>query len=616
MFTAAAVAFAGMVLSASPAAAAPPIQQAPQVSLAYTDATTPTTSYPQPTGALPLGSWLDEQGATHKSRVYASFDLAGFAAKDTGKHVVAGWLVFGEASAASYVPRTIEVWQTATPTAPVTWRRAPAEKKLLGTVATAAGGPASYLRLDLDSAAASAAASGGHTLSLELRLSDADEADTASGRQLSPRMFMYATSNTAPGVPTGLYTQQYACADRTRPYVGTLTPPLTAMLHDADPNDQYLRGTFALWPVGDPEQRTEFTRDVMVSDRGSAATVPPGVLADGGTYAWQVRGGDGTELSAWSKPCTFHVDVTRPTAAPVVTSANFPQGQVGPGGVPAEFTITSNSTADVEGYQYSWTQDFSVDGWTQGPDGLPQWTDPYTRPGHVRAPRLGGTVKLTLTPPDAGPATLFVRSLDRAGNPSPTTSYQFYVPNTMPTVTGLPTPVLLDTPFTLQLAPNATLAAVDSYTVQVNYDTPQTVTAAADGTASVTLALANEGGNIITVRSHSPNGWISSSNRLFASVDTSPTVTSETYPEDTGSGVAGGGVGVSGAFTFAPKVKNTASYTYALDFGTETTVAAAADGTAQVSWTPDTNGQHILSVYPTDRDGRTYETYYYYFNVS
>ncbi|MFD0568000.1 hypothetical protein ACFQ0T_00240 [Kitasatospora gansuensis] len=126
------------MLSASSAAAAPPIQQVPQVSLAYTDATTPTTSYPQPTGELPLGSWLDEQGTAHKSRIYASFDLAGFAAKDTGKHVVAYWFLFGETSATSYVPRTVEVWQTATPTAPVTWRRAPAEKKLLGTVATSA----------------------------------------------------------------------------------------------------------------------------------------------------------------------------------------------------------------------------------------------------------------------------------------------------------------------------------------------------------------------------------------------------------------------------------------------------------------------------------------------
>ncbi|BAJ32300.1 hypothetical protein KSE_65410 [Kitasatospora setae KM-6054] len=607
---------AGMVLSAAPAAAAPPIQQAPQVSLAYTDEAAPTTSHPQPTGELPLGSWRDEQGAAHTSRVYASFDLTGFAAKDTGKHVVAGWLVFGETSAASYVPRTVEVWQTATPTAPVTWRRAPAEKKKLGTVTATAAGPASYLRLDLDDAAASAAASGSRTLSLELRLSDADEANPALGRRLNPRMFLYATSDTAPGTPTDLYSQQYACADKNRPYLGTLTPPLTAVLHDADPNDEYLTGTFAIWPSGHPEQRTEFTAANTVKDCGRPATVPPGVLADGGTYSWQVRGGDGTELSAWSKPCTFHVDVTSPAAAPVVTSANFPEGQVGPGGVPAEFTITSNGTADVEGYQYGWSQDLSVDGWTTGPDGLPQWTDPYTRPGHVRADRLGGAVDLTLPPPDAGPATLFVRSLDRAGNPSPTTSYRFYVPSTMPTVTGLPNPVLLDTPFTLRLAPNASLAAVDSYTVQVNYDPPQTVPAAADGTASVTLALARAGGSLITVRSHSPNGWVSSSNRLFAYVDTSPTVSSETYPEDTGSGATGGGPGIAGTFTFAPKVRNTASYTYSLDFGPETTVAAAADGTAQISWAPDSSGSHTVYVYSTDRDGRTYETYYYYFTVN
>ncbi|GAA2140968.1 hypothetical protein GCM10009760_24680 [Kitasatospora kazusensis] len=615
--TAAALGFAGVVLSASSAAAAPPIAQVPQVSLAYTDVRTPATSYPQPTGDLPLGSWLDGQGATHESRVYASFDLAGFAAKDTAKHVVTASFLFGESSAASYVQRSVEVWQTATPTAPVTWRRAPAEKQLLGTVVTTAAGPASYLHLDLTSAAAAAAASGRHTLSVELRLPDADEKNTALGRRLNPGMTLYASSNTPPGAPTELFSQAYACAAKAPyPYLPSLTPPLTAMLHDTDPGDQYLTGHYAVWPVEHPEQRTEFTQDSMLRDYGRSANVPTGLLADGGTYAWQVRGGDGTDLSAWSKPCTFHVDTTLPSAAPVVTSANYPVDRTTPGGVPGQFTLGANGVPDVAGYQFSWSQDFPVLGWSTDPNGVPQRTDPYTLPGFVRASRLGGPVKLTLTPPDQGPQTLYVRSLDRAFNPSPATSYRFFVPNTMPAVTGLPAAPRLGTPFTLHLAPNAGLPSVDSYTVQLNNDTPQTVTAAPDGTASVTLTLAYAGGNTITVRSHSPNGWTSSSNRLFAFVDTAPGVTSDIYPEDTGTTVNAGGVGVTGVFSFAPKVPNVVSYTYSFDFGNETTVAAGTDGTAQASWAPDASGQHTLSVYATDRDGKTYDTYYYSFDVN
>lgn len=615
--TAAAIGLAGVVLSATGAAAAPPIGQVPQVSLAYTDERTPTTSYPQPTGELPLGSWLDEAGTAHKSRAYASFDLAGYADKDAKKRVVSAWLIFGETSATSYVPRSIEVWQTATSANPVTWRRAPAERKLLGTVTTSAGGPAAYMRLDLTAAAAAAATTDGHTLSLELRLPEADESNSALGRHLNTRMFFYATANTKPGAPTELYTQDRACATTTpHPFIPTLTPSLTAMLHDPDPSDEYLTGHFAIWPTDSPEQRTEFTGTNMLREYGRSASVPAGLLADGGTYSWQVQGGDGTDRSAWSKPCTFRVDTSLPTAAPVLTSTNYPAGQTVPGGVPGEFTLKANSVADVAGYQYSWSQDFPVNGWWDGPNGVPVYTDPFSLPGTVRASRLGGAATLSLTPPRSGPNVLYVRSVDRAFNPSPATSYWFYVPDTAPVVTGLPDPVLLGTPFTLHLAPNASLATADSYTVQLNYETPFTVPAASDGTASVPFTLDREGGNVITVRSHSPNGWVSSESRVFAHVDTSPTVTSEVYPEYTGEEAATGGVGVAGVFTFAPKVQNTASYTYSFDWGTTTTVPAEADGTAQVSWTPDTNGVHTLTVYAKDRSGKTYQTRYYEFNVS
>ncbi|MER5635329.1 hypothetical protein ABT095_00035 [Kitasatospora sp. NPDC002227] len=615
---ASALGLAGVLATAPSASAAPAFAPVPLVALAYTDAHTPTTGYPQPTGDLPLGSSVDAQGATHTSRVYATFDLAGFAAKDPAKRVVTANFFFGESQAASYTRRSVEVWQTAAPDAPVTWRRTPAEQQLLGTVTTTAPGPAGYLHLDLTAAAAKAAASNKQTLSVELRLPAAEESDPTRGRSLSSGSWtglrMSAAANTRPGTPTDLYTDARPCD--TPPYVSSLTPSLTAMLHDADANDRTLTGRFAVWPVGHPEQRTEFSRESMPDGYATSVNVPAGLLTDGGSYGWQVRGDDGTDQSGWSRSCTFRVDATRPTAAPGVTSSNYPADRWTPGGTPAEFTLTPGGVTDVAGYQYSWTQDFPVLGWSQGPNGIPQWTDPYTSPGFVRASRLGGPVQLSLIPPSSGPQRLFVRSLDRAFNSSPATTYQFFVGDTSPVVTGLPASARLGEPFTLHLAPNASVTSVDSYTVQVNYDAPQTVAAAADGTASVTLTPTYQWGTTITVRSHSTNGWVSSTNQLFVNVDTTPTVSSDVYPEDTGTLVNAGGVGVTGVFTFAPKVKNAVSYTYSFDWNGETTVAAGPDGTAQVSWAPDASGQHTLSVYETDASGQTYDSYYYSFDVN
>ena len=122
----AALGFAGVLVPASPAAAASVVAEAPRVSLAYTDAQTPTTAYPGPSGDIPLGAWLDDSGTTHKSRVYATFDLAGLSAA----HILSARLTFGESKAESCAQRVIEVWQTGTKTTPLTWRNPPAEKSL------------------------------------------------------------------------------------------------------------------------------------------------------------------------------------------------------------------------------------------------------------------------------------------------------------------------------------------------------------------------------------------------------------------------------------------------------------------------------------------------------
>ncbi|MFC6598702.1 DNRLRE domain-containing protein [Kitasatospora paranensis] len=605
----------GVLVPASPAAAASVVAQAPQVALAYTDAQAPTTAHPVTSGDLPLGAWLDDSGTTHTSRVYATFDLAGFAAA----HVLSARLSFGESQADSCAQRAIEVWQTGTKAGPLTWRNAPAEKQLLGTVGGSETCPASYLQLDLTSAAAAAAAAKKTTLSVELRLPASDEGNVSLGRRLSGSrgVRLYATYNTPPGAPTQLFNDNQPCATaKPYPSMGELTPELSAMLHDADAGsgDSTLTGRFAVWPVGHRDRRTEFTESSMVSGWVRSTHVPAGVLADGGTYAWQVQGGDGTDTSAWSKPCYFHVDAVRPSAAPVVTAPNYPPDEWSAGGTPAEFTFTANGVSDVAAYQYAWGPGLGVVGTNIGPYGVPQWTDPFAGPGFVRTATPGGSASVTLIPPDSGPQTLSVRSFDRAFASSAVTTYRFYVRDTSPVVTpDTPSP-RVGVPVTLHLAPNAAVQPVDSYTVQVGYGAAQTVAAAADGTASVAITLNST--TQVEVRSHSTNGWVSNPYRWFATVDTTPTVTSDIYAEETDTPASAGGVGVTGVFTFAPKVPDVASYTYSFDWNPETTVTPDATGTAQVSWAPDASGPHILYAYATDAHGKVYDTYYYYFDVN
>ena len=66
---------------------------------------------------------------------------------------------------------------------------------------------------------------------------------------------------------------------------------------------------------------------------------------------------------------------------------------------------------------------------------------------------------------------------------------------------------------------------------------------------------------------------------------------------------------------FTATVPGVTSFAYSFDWGPETTIATT-DGTASVSWAPDTSGSHLLYVYGIGADGTIYDTYYYSFDVN
>jgi hypothetical protein len=238
--------------------------------------------------------------------------------------------------------------------------------------------------------------------------------------------------------------------------------------------------------------------------------------------------------------------------------------------------------------------------------------------GAVRASTVGGSVTLNLIPPSAEwPLSLSVISLDRAGNPSPPTTYSFSVDGDAPTVAlhgKLPTYGAANV---YDLTPNAALEAqspVVSYNVQVvgdpNGQQNYTVAANADGTATTQITLDSNYGEWVQVSSVSADGWTSALGDY--QIVTTPTVSSDVYTENGTSG----GVGVAGTFTFAPPVKDVASYSYSFDYGTTQTIVPAHHGKAQLSWTPTASGSYDIEVYAILKDGTELYPYDYYFNVS
>jgi len=79
-----------------------------------------------------------------------------------------------------------------------------------------------------------------------------------------------------------------------------------------------------------------------------------------------------------------------------------------------------------------------------------------------------------------------------------------------------------------------------------------------------------------------------------------PSVSSAEYPEFQ----SAGGPGMPGTFHFASATANVTEYRYVpFDGGPERTVAAAPDGTAAVTLTPDRPGPQTLLVVAVNGDG-------------
>ncbi|MEU1588525.1 hypothetical protein [Micromonospora sp. NPDC005710] len=382
--------------------------------------------------------------------------------------------------------------------------------------------------------------------------------------------------NQPPGVPTELQTSGESCTTA-EPYQLWQNNDLvlSAVLHDPDVDQNgftdRLTTTFALWPVDEPTARIErlgfngregdresglFERETLTHDR---------------VYAWQVRAADSQATGEWSGVCHFRTDFQGPEVAPVVTSTDFPVEGWHPA-LPGRFTFDAAATPDAVGFRYE----------LLGGDGV------HT----VSTDQPGGSATVTLRPDD-GPNTLLVWSLDTAGNRSPEARYEFRASDVGPIITGRLTEIGVPTTFTVQ----PQMAGVVRYRFQLDGDPEQTVEAAADGTATLTVTATRGGNRTLSVTSVTADG-VTATTTSTSALSTLPKITATVYRQ----GATSGGPGVPGVFTFSPRQPDVVSYRYSFNTVTST-VAAAADGTASVTWVPTKAGLTMLTVWSIDRNG-------------
>ncbi|MEV0893566.1 hypothetical protein [Promicromonospora sp. NPDC050262] len=225
----------------------------------------------------------------------------------------------------------------------------------------------------------------------------------------SARATLSVTYNRAPGIPSSLTTwhskEDYSCKTGTdRPVLRTTMPRLSAFIRDPDGNATKAR--FQIFRVDSGVQVWgAYMSSYLASARTHKIQVPENELFSNVVYKWHVLAKDSTgREGGWSKWCEFTVDITKPEKPNIyaVTSGE---------GVEAVYTnenIEAGGIGLTGKFRFGWAGSKDVVRFKYG------FTDTAT-PKSV-ATSSAGTAVVSFTPTKPGPATVYVRSVDRAGN--------------------------------------------------------------------------------------------------------------------------------------------------------------------------------------------------------
>ncbi|MCG5437515.1 IPT/TIG domain-containing protein [Micromonospora foliorum] len=405
------------------------------------------------------------------------------------------------------------------------------------------------------------------------------------------------------GGPTALTTAGQACATQAPgPYLSpdllndARAVVLQGSLTDA-PQSAEPQADFQVWDVTRPDEPQQWRDGVdQRNNRVYIQLEDPARQLDGVTYAWRVRVLDGAVTSPWSDTCYFTLDRTG-GPAPAVVSTTYPSGSWdnagGAVGAAGDFSFTSASD-DTVSYRYRFSS-----GETGG-------DDDYST---VPATGLGGPATVTWTPKGASHHSVSVYAVDRAGNWSDQTFYEFWVRETRPSVFSAAYPewsTNLDygvgVPGAFEFTSN--VPGTEAFAWRIDGDGPSgSVAADADGKAAPMIAPTRAGRQTMYVRSVTSDGATHPERAYTFVVDNAPRVTG-----DVNRGVI---IGSSLRFHLAPRMPDVESYLYwRRDHnGTEpdqkTVLPAGADGTADLTWTAtnDNMDTQALLVQSRSADG-------------
>ncbi|MFL6141301.1 MAG: hypothetical protein ACJ72N_05430 [Labedaea sp.] len=547
-------------------------------SWAYTDSVSPFKSFRNGTGDLPVGAWRDAIDKRHLSKSYFTFTLPSL----RGARILAAEVNVRETRTNDCTkPRMTELWLTDTDERP-TWQYQPHERVRLAGPGGSTG-CTGLLGWSAGEVVRDAVAAGRTKITLALRMPQEQQHDPAFGRWYAPNPVLFVSYNFPPATPIRLMFDHQPCGGE--PFLPRgFQSEMSAVVNDPDQGES-LTGQFALWPVDRPDQRFERVSSQGFDGSVVSVGVPDDLLVDDRTYDWTVRAVDGDgDASAWAPSCRFTTDFTAPVVEPSVSAVPGDPGQ------PWRFTFTANGVADVTGFRYG--------AFDPGIDFVP-------------ADRLGGSASIELTP-RTGRNTLYVRSVDRAGNLSQVRQFDYFVSSTAPTITSSPADGGNGVAREFTFSPN--LRGVVSYLYRFNGGPETMVAAAGDGTGRVTLTPDRPGFNQLTARGITASGAQSESSFYGFSISggPAPSVHSDVYPPD-----GGGGPAIPGTFDFTPTMPGVVAYVYTFDGAPETVVAARPDGSASVTLTPMSGDTWAnLDVFSRSADGSVSELINYSFFVN
>ncbi|MFD6635563.1 hypothetical protein ACFWDN_07070 [Micromonospora chalcea] len=565
-----AVVAAGLTVG-SPASAATSYD-VPLKSWAYLDSQSPRSKFVDADVNPPVGTSRDAAGRTHTYRSYFTYDLSNL--KGTVVHNSYLWTVEKTVTDCS-APATIEVWRTRPVTDSTTWLRPPAEvEKLLTTTRGAGASCPAYLGLDMVATLNAALSRRDKSITVEIRVAAAQEADVRTGRTFA-KPVLSATANHPPTITSlQLKSPDRPCGTPAKPSPAARNTVFAATASDRDEGD-YTTVLYAIWPVDHPDQRREF-HDYYGTDLSQ--------YADGTVLAWQARASDYDDEGPWSKTCYIVMDLTAPANPPQVSSRTYPEGDSPGGGTGIEGTFRFDGAGDRDVVSFA-------------------WRDSSGYSGQVPARRPGGTGILKYTPKLRFSTDLYVASVDAAGNRGPEKNYRFRVAETAPYAEVVVNGVGL--PSTITFVASKPETTVFGYQLK---DGAEVRLPAVDGKATGPITFTTTGQIEMAVRSYARNKLIGQET-LNVWVTDAPGVESAEFNLETDQ-VAG----KVGTFRFTPRNSDVVAYQYYLDDEWKT-ISAAEDDTAVLSWTA-TPGWHSMVVRSVKADGSTsMETQYQFFII-